>query len=218
MAQLVAVSVVGMNGRLSAIPYTLDLQVNWIVSVGPNNYTTVPTGISTIKVLQGAAANVTIEYQVTEDQATIASAINAATVTGDMTLSGNLSVAGTSTFGLPIIRNGANTDVASGGTITAPQLAGGIITFTGAVGALALPSATDLATEISAVKGTIFDFALFNTAGTGTATLTAGAGTTAVSAVTGGTTLTLANSATAGAAGFRYTFISATVAILSRLY
>ncbi len=103
-------------------------------------------------------------------------------------------------------------------TVTASELAGGLLTVTSGTATLTLPTATLLATQLGATAGSVFDFQVLNVLAGGTVTIAVGSGITAVSAVTGGTTLTLANSATAGAAGFRITFISTTVATISRIY
>jgi len=223
MAQVFKADVIGHNSvvysasreiAFSSTPtitaYTVTATSNAAMyAAGSRSYVVIPAA--------PGATNIGVNYYCTQTLDQLLARMNE-DVTADLSVVGTLQVTGVATFDTAIVRKNTNTSVASGGSITAAQLAGGMISFTGAVGALALPTATDLATEIGASAGTIFEFVLHNIAGTGTCTLTVGANTTAVSAVTGGTTLTLANSATAGVAGFRYTFISATVAIISRLY
>lgn len=103
-------------------------------------------------------------------------------------------------------------------TLTAAELSTGLLIWTGGAATVTLPTATTIGTQLQATKGTTFDFVVDNAGGSGTVTIAVNTGIVAVSAVTGGTTLTLANSATNGSAGFRLTFISATAAILSRIY
>lgn len=103
-------------------------------------------------------------------------------------------------------------------TLTAAEVATGLIIYTGGAQTLTLPTATQLGTQLSATQGTTFDFVVDNSGGSGIVTIGVGTNIVATSVVTGGTTLTLTNSATQGLAGFRLTFISATAAILSRLY
>lgn len=102
-------------------------------------------------------------------------------------------------------------------TVTAAELAKGVLTIASGTVTLTLPTATDIGTNLSASAGTYFDFAVNNSASGGTVTIAVNTGIVAASAVTGGTTLTLDPSATVGMAMFRLTFISSTAAILSRL-
>ena len=102
-------------------------------------------------------------------------------------------------------------------TVTAAQLAGGLLTSTSAAAVtMTLPTATQIATQIGAIQGTVFDFVVDNSAGANTVTVAVGAGITA-SGFPATNTLTLAQSATIGNAGFRLTFISATAATLTRM-
>lgn len=101
-------------------------------------------------------------------------------------------------------------------TATPVQIQNGLITSTSAAAvALTVPTATDLATAISAVRGTSVDFMVDNSAGANTVTVTVNTGITAVTAVvTGSDTLTVAS----GAVGtFRIFFTSATVAKIARI-
>lgn len=111
-------------------------------------------------------------------------------------------------------RVGAAIDVTD--TATVIEIQNGLITSTSAAAvALTLPTATDLATALSAVQGTSVDFMVDNSAGANTVTVTVNTGITAVTAVvTGGDTLTVAS----GAVGtFRIFFTSATVAKIARI-
>ena len=139
------------------------------------------------------------------------------------TLSGNSLTEYTSGNGITIsgaltLKRTTSTTKTGTGSVSAAELATGHIIYTGGVGTLTLPTATALATQLSATVGTTFDFVLNNVGGSGTATIALDSSMVATSAVTGGTTLTLANSTTQGMAGFRITFISTTKAIISRLY
>ncbi len=120
-----------------------------------------------------------------------------------------------------IIHKPANTDTASGGTITGPQLVSGHITATGATGNWQLPTAAQITTAIGATpKGTWFDF-VFNAASmtaTNTATLVVGTNMTVMSApaITGGGTLTVTQD-TQVVGVFRVVFDSATTCKISRI-
>lgn len=102
-------------------------------------------------------------------------------------------------------------------TVTTAQLVTGQLVFSGGAGTQTLPTATLLAAALGAKQGTVFDFTVDNSAGSGTCTIAVGAGMTAAAVITGGNTLTVANSATVGVACFRLVFISTTVAVLYRL-
>jgi hypothetical protein len=103
-------------------------------------------------------------------------------------------------------------------TVTAAQLVTGSLVFSGGAGTQTLPTATLLGAALNAGAGTVFDFHVDNTAGSGTCTIAASTGIVAGPAVvTGGATLTVANSATQGVGVFRIVFTSATTAVLFRL-
>lgn len=123
----------------------------------------------------------------------------------------------TPVFANALIRRNVSTDFTGNASVTAAQLAGGLLTITSGTDTLTLPTATLLATQMGASAGTVFDFVLQNTASGGTALLVVNTGITAASAITGGTSLSLANSATAGMATFRISFISSSAATISRL-
>lgn len=116
----------------------------------------------------------------------------------------------------------STTYTASVDTITSVALQGGIINAaaTGTVApTLTLPTATAIATQLGATVGTTYDFVLLNigtNSGTGTATIAVNTGITA-STFPGTNTLTLAESPTTGIALFRLSFISSTVATLTRI-
>lgn len=128
-----------------------------------------------------------------------------------------LSVVGRITSTTGQVRKHTSTAFTASATVTAAQLAGGLLTITSGTDTLTLPTATLLATELGATAGTSFEFNVINVASGGTALITVGTGIITQSVVTGGETLTLANSATEGAATFRITFTSTTTAILSRV-
>lgn len=103
-------------------------------------------------------------------------------------------------------------------TITAAQLATGALVFSGGAGTQTLPTGTLFGAEINARQGTVFDFTVDNTAGSGTCTIAAGTNMVAGPAVvTGGATLTVAASSTQGIGLFRIVFLSATAAVVFRL-
>lgn len=116
-----------------------------------------------------------------------------------------------------LIRKNTGTAINTTATVTAAQLAGGLLTSTSAAAVtMTLPTATALAAQIGAVQGTIFDFVVDNSAGSNTVTVAVGSGIVA-SGFPSSNTLTLANSATIGVATFRIVFISTTAATLTRI-
>lgn len=120
----------------------------------------------------------------------------------------------------PVTQRTATTFTATGSiTLTAVQVnLGLIVAATSTVATtFTLPSATALGTQLNAAAGTTFDFIVSNSgASNGTVTVAVGSGITA-SGFPGTNTLTLAGSATVGIATFRLTFISATVATITRI-
>lgn len=112
--------------------------------------------------------------------------------------------------------------VASGGTITGPNLVGGLITATGATGNWQLPTAAQITTAIGATPaGTNFEF-VFNAAAmtaTNTATLVVGTNMSVASApaITGGGTLTVTQD-TQVTAGFKIVYNTATTCKIYRIW
>lgn len=123
---------------------------------------------------------------------------------------------GNTTTAKAIIKQNTSTAYTSNSTITAAELSGGLITVTSGTLTLTLPTTTLIAAQIGAVAGTVFDFVVNNSGSGGTVTIAVGAGIVA-SGFPSANTLTLANSATVGIAGFRLTFLSATAATLTRI-
>lgn len=114
------------------------------------------------------------------------------------------------------VRQNTATAVNVTGDVTAAQLAGGLITSTSAAAVTAtLPTATLLATQLGAVRGTVFDFVVDNSAGANTVTVAVNTGiTVGTAAITGGDTLTV--STANKIAVFKLVFTSTTTAILRR--
>lgn len=102
-------------------------------------------------------------------------------------------------------------------TITAAQLAGGLLTSTSAAAvSITLPSATDIATALGAVRGSSFEFVVDNSAGSNTVTVVVGSGITVnTPAITGGATLTVSTANTVGV--FRLQFTSTSSAKILRI-
>lgn len=112
----------------------------------------------------------------------------------------------------------AGVTITGAATLTAAQLATRSIIYTGGAASVTLPTAALLGAELRAAQGTIIDFTVDNTGGSGTCTIVVGSGIVAGPAVvTGGATLTVANSATQGIGLFRIVFSSATAAVLFRI-
>lgn len=119
----------------------------------------------------------------------------------------------------PIIRKaGTAKALNTTGAITAAELAGGLVTSTTAAGVTGtLPTATDLATQLGAVQGTVFDFIVDNSAGANTFTVQVNTGiTVGTTSLTGGDSLTVSTAQVVGM--FRLIFTSATAAILRRIF
>lgn len=131
------------------------------------------------------------------------------------TVSGDRTLAGDNIIESPLISNTA-TAVNVTGSISASALAGGLITSTSAAAVTAtLPTATDLASELGAVRGSTFEFVVDNISGANTVTVQVNTGITAGTAVlTGGATLTVGTGVTAV---FKLIFTSATAAKLFRI-
>jgi hypothetical protein len=116
------------------------------------------------------------------------------------------------------ILEGMTAAISGTGTMTAVALGTGKLIFSGGAGSQTLPTATNIGTQLQAVAGTVFDFSVDNTAGSGTCTIVVNTGiVAAVPIITGGATLTIANSATQGIGAFRLVFSSATAAVLYRI-
>ena len=105
----------------------------------------------------------------------------------------------------------------STGTIASGNLMYGYVTCTsGAAVTLTLPTATNLATSLGAIAGTVFDFVIDNTAGSNTITVVGGTGIVVGNGVlTGGNTLTI--TATDDVGVFRIIFTSTTAARIFRI-
>jgi hypothetical protein len=134
-------------------------------------------------------------------------------------INGSTTSEGSAIFSQGILVEHANTAaVNSTATISAAELAKGYVTSTSAAATtITLPTATLLATQLGATKGTVFTFYVDNTAGANTVTVGVGSGIVTQSVLTGGETLTIANSATEGIGTFQIVFSSATAAVLSRI-
>lgn len=108
------------------------------------------------------------------------------------------------------VRHSDKVAVNATATITAANLAKGYVSSTSAAAVtLTLPTATQLATELSAKQGTTFDFIIDNSAGANTITLALGTGITTSNQLT----ITTAN----GVAQYRLFFTSNTAANLKRI-
>lgn len=117
-----------------------------------------------------------------------------------------------------LVRHTTGAAISGTATITSAQLRTGALIFSGGAGTQTLPTGTLFGAAINAKQGTMFDFTVDNTAGSGTCTLAAGTNMIAGPAVvTGGATLTVANSATQGIGMFRIVFSSATAAVVFRI-
>lgn len=108
--------------------------------------------------------------------------------------------------------------VAGTAAVTVANLLTGVLVFTGGAGTQTLPTASAISAVNGAVQGTVVDFVVDNTAGSGTCTVAVNTGIVAATPIiTGGATLTIANSATQGIGLFRLVFSSASAAVLFRI-
>lgn len=101
-------------------------------------------------------------------------------------------------------------------TVTASELAGGLLTVTSGTLTLTLPTTSLIATQIGAGAGSYLEFSVLNNGSGGTVTIAVGSGMTA-SDFPGTNTLTRTVSATVGIARFRIHFLSATASTLTRI-
>ncbi len=187
------------DGTVSApsIGFTSDND-NGFYHIGANNY---GASVGGSKVVDFATTGITITGGSTIKVDTITESVSGAGVT----------------IAKALIRKNTATAINTSATVTAAQLAGGLLTSTSAAAVtMTLPTATALATQLGATQGTMFDFVVDNSAGANTVTVAVGSGIVA-SGFPGTNTLTLANSATIGTAVFRITFISTTAATLARI-
>lgn len=121
-----------------------------------------------------------------------------------------------STFsGQPSVTNRTAVAANATATLTADQMATGLITSTSAAAtSLTTPTATVLAALLGAVRGSTFDFIIDNSVGANTVTLVLDASIVALTTITGENTLTVA----ATKAGiFRLIFTSPTAALIARV-
>lgn len=141
---------------------------------------------------------------------TATDAITAATAAGAISIS------------TPFYKN-TLTALDSTGTITAAILKTGGITSTSAAGVTAtIDSVANLVTAFGATTGTVIDFLVLNP-GSNTVTVAVPSGMVVAKQVSSGDTavsalLTVAASATIGSAGFKIVFLSATAAVLHRIF
>lgn len=127
-----------------------------------------------------------------------------------------LGITGNVTTTTANVKNNTSTAFTATSTITAAQLAGGLLTITSGTDTLTIPTVSNMVTQFGATAGTVVDFVLLNIASGGTALMKVNTGTVA-SGFPSANTLSLANSATVGVAGFRITFLSTTAATLTRI-
>ena len=206
MAQAFKVTVVGVNGfaqtsNEQVFPTTAGVRVI-------ENTWNVATANCTVIVPQSQVGGGFTNFQVTESMDTVLAEINGASVSS-----------GQAVFSQGVLVEHTNkAAVNATATISAAELAKGYVTSTSAAATtITLPTATQLATELGATRGTVFSFYVDNTAGASTVTVAVGTGIVAGSALTGGTTLTVTASATVGIGSFQIVFSSATAGVLSRL-
>jgi len=193
MAQAFKATIVGVNGKLNAASAQY---------VFPTT-----AGIRVISETYGVGGGFT-NYQSSQSLDTVLANINGSTTSE-----------GSAVFSQGILVEYTDkAAVNATATISAAELAKGYVTSTSAAAtSITLPTATQLATQLGATKGTIFTFYVDNTAGANTVTVVVGSGIVAASALTGGTTLTVSASATVGIGTFQIVFSSATAGVLSRI-
>jgi hypothetical protein len=121
------------------------------------------------------------------------------------------------TIAAGVLQNYTTFAVNTSATVAAANFVKGYFTSTsGAAVTLTTDSATNIATTLGAVQGSMFDFIVDNSAGSNTVTVALGAGITApTGAITGGTTLTVTTTNKVGV--FRLVFTSSSAAVLFRI-
>ena len=182
--------------------------LNYIV----DNYNTLDTAstasaaILTFNNLTATGTSITTRV---DNISTTAGALKAASIT-EYTSGGGVTINGA----LELKKTVAVTSKSANYTLTATEAASGYVAITGATNGvlLQLPTATALATQIGATAGTTFDIILDATAATGT-----GIGLSVNTGITAANTLTFSGSSTAYP-GYRITFITATTALIVKLY
>jgi hypothetical protein len=189
------------------IGFTSDTD-NGLYRIGANNY---GASVGGSKVVDFATTGIGVTGLITATTSIQAGTKIIADTITEKTSGGGI------TISKALIRKNTGTAINTTATVTAAQLAGGLLTSTSAAAVtMTLPTATQLATQLGAVQGTIFDFVVDNSAGANTVTVAVGSGIVA-STFPSSNTLTVGASATTGTATFRITFISATAATLTRI-
>lgn len=192
---LIQVTAVGLNGRLLPESQVLDLPLDFAKITADTKG--VAGANSTVIIPAGPAGGGVVQYQVTETQEEILATANGAA---------------------PSLINRTAVAINATATMADGDMSKGLITSTSAAAtSITLRTATQLATELGAKRGSTYEFVVDNTAGASTVTLVVGSGITAASDLTGGTDLTVSASATIGVGVFKLTFFSTTAAILSRI-
>lgn len=190
--QLTASKTYDPNGNtISSTTATVYVSISNIAALNASGSGSIIYLRNTFKNQNGVVAS----YSVTSTQAQIDNAIKTTTVF-----------------------NPVSTAYTTSATVTASELAGGLLTINSGTLAvtLTLPTSSLIATQIGAQAGSYFEFSVNNSGSGGTVTVAVGSGMTA-SGFPSSNTLTLANSATVGIARFRITFISATASTLTRI-
>lgn len=206
--------------------YTTDRMTCIFLANGSNQTVTFSTGFTSNGTLVVPASNYSIVQFVfngvtfveTTRQNMAAGAFNSLTTNSITETTAGSGV----TINKQVIQNyTATTYTATGSyTVTAAAVEGGLLVAatSTATTTWTLPTAALLATQVSATAGTTLFFEVINNgASNGTVTVAVGAGIVA-SDFPGSNTLTRTGSATVGIAGFRITFISASAAVLTRIF
>jgi hypothetical protein len=207
MAQAFKATIVGVNGKLNAASAQYVFPTTAGIRVISETYG-VTGALCTIIVPLSQVGGGFTNYQSSQSLDTVLANINGSTTSE-----------GSAVFSQGILVEYTDkAAVNATATISAAELAKGYVTSTSAAAtSITLPTATQLATQLGATKGTIFTFYVDNTAGANTVTVVVGSGIVAASALTGGTTLTVSASATVGIGTFQIVFSSATAGVLSRI-
>jgi hypothetical protein len=206
MAQAFKATIVGVNGRLqTATQYVFPTTAG--IRVITETYG-VAGALCTIIVPASQVGGGFTNFQSSQSLDTVLANINGSTTSEGLAI-----------FSQGILVEHTNTAAVNAtATISAAELAKSYVTSTSALATtITLPTATQLATQLGATRGTVFTFYVDNTAGANTVTVGVATGIVAASALTGGTTLTVSASATVGIGTFQIVFSSATAGVLSRV-
>lgn len=151
---MISLTVVGTSGN-PVTSHTLDVQTAFIKTAIAKTYTSIPTAVSSVRVMDGYAGSTYTDYQVTNTLASILAAMNAST-----------------TVTSSIVQEHTPVSINATATATAAQMASGYIkSLSAAPTTITFATGTLLGAELGANQGTILDLYIDNTGGASTVTV-----------------------------------------------